>query len=394
MRNILAASMVLFLSVFPSAGIDGQAIHVPTAIQIADRIDAARGRAVGWGELPSMALWGKIDLSEFLIKVLNKPNPTSCSNPPCILGAAEESSPVEKVPSPVVELLPIGSELHSSQGHSSIWMLPAVCSLEVTTLTTAGTATEPARTPRPTPKEHTVAPQSIQKDHTAASPQQLPAMTPVSQPLAPPLSPEPVEPKALHVSCEGDQLTIIADNSTLSEILAEVSAQTRAEIEIPAGASSEKLAVVRLGPGPAREVLTSLLNWTTFDYIIQASDADPLGIKSVFLVARTKSPTGGPAGTALASGRQPLASQPRRSAEPNLSSAETGAAENPVPQQPATPAEVSPSQHQVATAAQDSNSNQSQSKTTQEMIDELQRMYQQRRQIQQTQPGQKPRTGV
>jgi len=391
LRNVLAASMVSFLSVpFPSAGTDDPAIHAPTATQIVDRIVSARGGAVGWQEMRSMVLSGKIDLSDFLFK---KPDQTSCSTPTCGFNTSEEPRLVKKILSPVVESLPGGPELHLLPGNSPMLLFPVVCSLEVTTFTTARVPIASIKTPPSIHKEHLAALQSIEKEQTG-SPERLPALTPVSLPQTPPLSPEPAEPRALHVSCEGDQLTIVADNSTLSEVLAEVSAQTRADIDIPAGASGERLANVRLGPGPAREVLTSLLSWTTFDYVIQASDANPQGIKSVFLVARSKTPTGGSAGTALASGRHPLASPPRRGEEPNLSFAETSGAQNPVSQQPATPAEVPPSEHRVATATQDSNANQSQSKTPQEMIDELQRMYQQRRQQMQQGQGQKPRTGV
>jgi hypothetical protein len=243
----------------------------------------------------------------------------------------------------------------------------------------AGTAQE-----LPTTRE------SSEMVQTAPSPQQLVALTQESLPLSPPLSPEQVEPKTLHVSYDDNQLTIVADNSTLSEILAEVRAQTKADIDIPTGASGERMAAVRLGPGPAREVLTSLLSWTNFDYIIQASDTNSQGIQSVLLVARSKATAGAAAGTALASTRQPLGGAPRRVVEPNPTPAETPGAEN----QPATSAEVPPSQHQVVTSAPESNSSQPQLKTTQDMIQELQRMYKQRRQQIQQGQGQKPRTGA
>ena len=89
---------------------------------------------------------------------------------------------------------------------------------------------------------------------------------------------------------DGEMLTINAENSNLSDILVAVRARTGAAIDIPPGADKERLAA-RLGPGPAREVISTLLSWTDFDYIIQASDTDPLSIQSVLLTPRGKSDT-------------------------------------------------------------------------------------------------------
>ena len=89
------------------------------------------------------------------------------------------------------------------------------------------------------------------------------------------------------VSWDGSQLTITADNSTLADILVAIRTRTGAEIDVPANASRERIAA-RLGPGPAREIIATLLSWTDFDYIIQASDNDPAGIQSVLLTPRDK----------------------------------------------------------------------------------------------------------
>jgi hypothetical protein len=79
------------------------------------------------------------------------------------------------------------------------------------------------------------------------------------------------------VSWDGSQLTITADNSTLADILVAIRTRTGAEIDVSANASRERIAA-RLGPGPTREIIATLLSWTDFDYIIQASDNDPAGI--------------------------------------------------------------------------------------------------------------------
>ncbi len=89
------------------------------------------------------------------------------------------------------------------------------------------------------------------------------------------------------ISWDGRQLTIDADNSTLSEILLGIRARTGASIDMPPSTSAEKV-FVHLGPAPIREVLSSLLYGTDFDYVIQASDTDERGLRSVTLTEREK----------------------------------------------------------------------------------------------------------
>ena len=101
------------------------------------------------------------------------------------------------------------------------------------------------------------------------------------------------------ISYVDGQLKIDALNSTLAEVLAKVAALTGVTIDVPAGASNDRMPVVELGPGPARQILASLLSDSGFDYLIQGSDADSDKIKSVLLVARDKK-GGGTNGTEVA----------------------------------------------------------------------------------------------
>ncbi len=107
---------------------------------------------------------------------------------------------------------------------------------------------------------------------------------PISQPVPLPLVAEQGTPSRHQVSYEDGQLTIIAENSKLGEILAAVSERLGANIELPASSSDERI-WVRAGPGPARRVLAALLSGTDLDYVIQASDTDPEGILSLGLPA-------------------------------------------------------------------------------------------------------------
>src|SRR5207302_10878126 len=115
-------------------------------------------------------------------------------------------------------------------------------------------------------------------------------------------TPEQMGPMAPQVIWAGEQLTIVTNNSALGAVLNAVREKTGAYIDIPAAASNDRIAA-QLGPGPAREVLSTLLGGTEFDYVIQASDDNPAGIQNIFLTKRGK--PGNSKGDVLAS-------QPRR----------------------------------------------------------------------------------
>ena len=70
------------------------------------------------------------------------------------------------------------------------------------------------------------------------------------------------------VAFEEGQLSINATDVSLADLLFAVRAATGADIDIPLKASSERV-TAQLGPGPARKVLTDLLGWSSFDYIIE-----------------------------------------------------------------------------------------------------------------------------
>jgi hypothetical protein len=101
------------------------------------------------------------------------------------------------------------------------------------------------------------------------------------------------------VSYQGGMLTIVAQNSSLGDILREVHKRTGAAIEVPPNAT-ERVAT-RLGPGPARDVLASLLNGTAFNYVMVGSTSDPTSVASITLTTKT----GGGAGETVANVNQP-----------------------------------------------------------------------------------------
>ena len=148
---------------------------------------------------------------------------------------------------------------------------------------------------------------------------------------------EEIPPSAPEITYADGQLTINAANSTLGEILKAIRTVMGADIDIPPKALRERMAA-KLGPGPAREVLSSLLSWTDYNYLIQASDTDPNGIQSVALTARSKAA----AGSVADRGREQSAGNwSRRASEPKVAPTEETAEDNVAPgsaDNPAAPA--------------------------------------------------------
>jgi len=114
-------------------------------------------------------------------------------------------------------------------------------------------------------------------------------------PLVPaPLSNTPAAPTAQQlvpqppvVNWDGGLLTIDAENSTLTDILMAVRSRTGASMEIPPSASSERV-FVHLGPGSIREIISSLLYGTGFDYIVETAEDDPNALSSLVVIVQGK----------------------------------------------------------------------------------------------------------
>ena len=277
---------------------------------------------------------------------------------------------------------PVRSKVQVRPHGRSLRLLGIVCGLAVTIFTNAGTAQESSSTS-----------QGEQKVRPAASTQPIPAPRQELPTPSASLPLDQVQPGALKVSFDDNQLTIVADNSTLSEILAAVHTRTGAEVDVPPSASGERIPTVRLGPGPAGQVLASLLSWTDFDYVIQASDTDPLKIQSVLLLARSKTPVTGPTGSLVASVRPPRGSPARGDTEASPIPTQVVEAENPVPPQAENSAEEAPAAGHLGSAPPDVTPSQPAARSTEQMIQDLQRLYQQRRQ-QMQQQSPKPPSGT
>jgi hypothetical protein len=216
-----------------------------------------------------------------------------------------------------------------------------------------------------------------------------------SQPQPRPLSPERVVSKPPQITYEDGQLTIVAENSPLSEVMSALRSTIGADIDLPASVARQRI-WVRLGPGPARKVLRDLLDNTELDYVFQASENDPEGIKSVLLTLRSKTVEQGVPGSRVARSANrrdlPVTSSPSEVPEQDSSApAESAAVSDTAPAvSPSADAQTSASKVQSAQGASEQNlSRPSASTSSEQMIQQLQSMYQQRRQLQ-IQQNQKP----
>src|SRR5271165_1893159 len=266
-----------------------------------------------------------------------------------------------------------------------------------------------------------------------------------------PRVPADMPPNPPKVTCDGDKLTISAQNSTLGAVLNAIRACTGAEIDVPEDARGERL-FAELGPGPLRTVLADFLSSTDFNYVIKASPSDPQKVQMVLLNPRVSDSPGEVAtvadsttnmtpnragwvkarenymrsftaaqdesnqqadaassapveATAPAASSVPVestapaaSSVPVEAAAPAASSVPAeatapAASSVPVEAAPVSPAPAlspvpSPAADPIASASTGSDTASGQGKTTQELISNMQRMFEQRKQMIQQQQQQ------
>jgi hypothetical protein len=203
------------------------------------------------------------------------------------------------------------------------------------------------------------------------------------------LSSEQAVLKLPQVTYDEGQLTIVAENVPLSTVLDAVRRIMGANIEIPPGAANQ-LIWVRSGPGPARRVLRDVLDGTELDYVIQASETDVDGVRSVFLTTRSKG------GDTVEPASSPVRGVNRRSQQGAVSAADSSSEMDVAPEEKvASSSEPGPTDPTATTSAQPTPNNVQlsslDSKTTpagstggssEHTIQQLQTLYQQRRQMQ------------
>jgi hypothetical protein len=221
----------------------------------------------------------------------------------------------------------------------------------------------------------------IKKDPPAPA---LPAYTPT------PLEPLPLDQTptvAPLVSYQGGELSIVAHNSTLADVLRAVRKLTGADLEIPPNATER--VVADIGPGPARDVLAELLNGTHFNYVMVGSTTDPTAVQSIVLTPKSTAPETASVAPPTRPG-VPQRGFPRAYTPPGV---QQGSAAQAASAQDAEDAEddsvdaADPQEDQAQPQDQQNPAQQQTPKTPEQLLQELQRQQQQQ---QPTQPGQSP----
>ena len=219
-----------------------------------------------------------------------------------------------------------------------------------------------------------------QQRHSRKQPAKQEQAVPTPQIIAaptPPPTPEQMPASPPQVTFDNGQLTIVAQNSTLGDILRAVRAKTGATVEVP-GNATERV-VAKIGPGPAREVLASLLNGSHFNYVMLGSPTKADMVDRIILTSKS-----GIEPTAASSNPPPVPNQPGYSGP----QAADGRALEPEEMQNEDVAQDAPEPENEGAPPGDEQANQpngqSGVKTPEQLLRELQ---QQQQQLQQQQQG-------
>ena len=221
-----------------------------------------------------------------------------------------------------------------------------------------------------------------------------------------------------HAVCKGNELTVAANNSTLRSILNEVQKCTGAKIDIPNGAAEIRF-FDTIGPLPVREVLSTLLTATGYNFVIQSADSEPGKVESVLLMTGAVSPADSASDRSLTPARRAFlkmrqdalteagitddssSSTPAESSVPVVVQPSTAGADSAAPG-----ANVSSEANQAATAAPSAAApaenvsssspsapvapTPSQPNAVENQITNMQQMFEQRRHMMQPQPSTPP----
>src|SRR5581483_3940007 len=217
--------------------------------------------------------------------------------------------------------------------------------------------------------------QPTQEGASAAGSQQ--AQQPYGLALQPPNPPS--------ISYASGELTIVANNSSLADIVSGIERATGVRVE---GTTPDSERVFgQFGPGSPRDVLNSLFDGSRYDFILVGSLDNPADVRTIIL---------SPHGTAPAAGVSTANNQPYRPPENNedqedndQAPAYQGGEGRPVQNVPSEQVRV-PQPPPVQPQQQPQQQQQQQVKTPEQLRQELERLRQQQQQQQQQQQGQQP----
>ncbi len=178
---------------------------------------------------------------------------------------------------------------------------------------------------------------SAHKRHSGVSKPPAAMVQPTPAPPPSPPTPAQLPPSAPRVTYQNGLLTVVANNSTLGDILNAVGSKTGASIEFPSVLAQERVMAI-VGPAPAPQVLASLLNGSRYDYILLGTDGRPDLLQKAIITSKegTAPASGGP-GPATAATQPPRPAPPSPAADEDMDNAapeETVEQPEEVPQPP------------------------------------------------------------
>ena len=185
----------------------------------------------------------------------------------------------------------------------------------------------------------------------------VPPPAPIPEPPPPvALNPEQMPPAPPQVTYQNGLLTIVANNCTLSDVLHAVAARTGATIDAPPTLTGQRVAA-HLGPGAPQDVMADLLSG--FDYIVVGNNNDPNSISSIVVSANNGSES------------PPSVAPPPPPPEPP---------------EPTEPEQAAPQQTPVPPPGEPGSKTPAQTKSPEELLEELRKLQEQQQQQQQQQP--------
>jgi hypothetical protein len=149
-----------------------------------------------------------------------------------------------------------------------------------------------------------VSPSTSKNHRKAAKKPPLPPLPSGPRGPVPQISLDSMQAVAPHVTYQDGQLTIVAPNSTLADILRAVRKLTGAEMDIPPNATER--VVTNLGPGPAPGVVAELLNGSHFNYVLLGAPSDAKTLTRVVLVAKSGPDATAPGAGVVANAASPM----------------------------------------------------------------------------------------
>jgi hypothetical protein len=202
-----------------------------------------------------------------------------------------------------------------------------------------------------------------------------------------PLTPSQRMPAPPRVSYNDNKLTVIANNSTVQDVINAIHGATGTKFEVNGGPTQERL-FGQFGPGPVNSVLEQILRGSGFNYILVSSRQSPQQVQTAMLMAKSNE------ASTPAVARQPQPQpEPQQPEQGNADQPPDNPPEEEQPQQPEPP--PAPEIQQPNPQAAPQSGEQQQPKTPEQLLQELQRLQQLRMQQQQQQqyPQQNPQGG-